>query len=164
MRFKMNYKSTVCIAVLFTIFTLFNVSANEKQQAVILIEAEVYKHLTAKKQSEIDELLTGAILETAPVLIMNVGGTAAIEISLQNEEGNEDDMLRLHFQSDKNGVDYTVDFQLNNKGAERISSVETTVDSTLVLSSSLYGTLKIAKIKTRKFASLALALKAKDSQ
>jgi len=158
----MNYKTTVYIAALCTLFTLFNVSAKEKQQEVILIEAEVYKHLTAKKQSEIDELLTGAILETAPVLIMKVGGTAAIEISLQNEEGKDNDMLRLHFQSDQNGVDYNVDFQLNSNGAERISSVATTVDSTLILSSSLYGTLKIAKIKTRKFANLALALKAKD--
>jgi len=155
----MNIKIAFLITVLFTTF-ISKVHATEGE--VILIEAEIYKHPTAKKQSEVDEFLTGAILESSPVLIMKVGGKAKIEIGLQHEDGSDDDMLRLDFKSDSLGEKYTVDFQINSQGSERISSVETQLNSILVLSTSLYGTLKIAKIKTRKFANAELALQAKD--
>lgn len=161
----MNCRKPLCFVILLTLCTLFNASAKEKLQEVILIEAEIYKHPTAKmatSETNFDDLFAGAVLETSPVLTMNVAGTAAIEIGLHNKDG-DDDMLRLNFKSGAFGNKYTIDFQLTHQNEEKISTVVTDVDSTLILTSKLNGTLKIAKIKTRKFSNLAQALKAKDN-
>lgn len=161
----MKFKNSTFIAVLFTALAIFNVSATEKEHAVILIEAQIYKHPTASSatsDTDFDELLTGADLESEPVLIMAVGGEAQIEIGVQQHDGSDDDMLRLAFKSESLGTRYTVDFQLSSQNNKKISTVVADVNTTLILSSKLKGSLKIVKIKTRKFATLALALAAKD--
>jgi hypothetical protein len=151
--------------ILFTLMLLLTSYAQAKESEVILIEAEIYQREKPEKMAEVDDILSGAILVESPTLLINVGTDATIEIGSQNKQGKDENMLRLYLKSDIQGKNYDVSFQLNSKGDERISRVESIkLGGTLILSSSLNNIFKIAKIKTRKFASFELAMAAKDKK
>ncbi|MDP2561502.1 hypothetical protein [Psychrobium sp. 1_MG-2023] len=134
-------------------------------QEVIFIEAEIYDVPQRYKSSELPIQLKHATLDSAPQLMTALGQSAVIEIGLESEEGQAIDMMKMTIETSKKNNNFALEFKLSRQDEQSISRVvDNSFGQTLVLSSTLKGTVTIAKVKTTKFDNLALAQAARQQK
>ena len=137
--------------MLFFISTVFN-TLQAKETEVILIEAEIYTLEQSKEMGNLNSQLKEAVLEHSPKMLAEIGKDATIEIGDQTHDGKDLDMIKLYIQSDEKKDSYNLDFQLISKDEQSVSRIDnTSFNSTLTFSASINGSVKIAKIKTKKY-------------
>ncbi|MBU2894932.1 hypothetical protein KO495_16640 [Colwellia sp. D2M02] len=162
----MNIKTITLFITLFITSGFSTLFA--KEVPIILIEMEVYNLSNSQQKTTVEknmpQALQAAKLESKPVLMIELGEDATIEMGTQTADGLDEDMFRVQITTDIHDNNYDIDIELTNKGAERITSLVLSLNETFVISTSINNITKLVKITSTQYETLAQAEAARSGK